>query len=180
MQKQWFRFERLVINREREIFENIKYFPQVLKLYIKYLRYLEDDFSVFRISAAVGMVELIERTSPHFYLVLSQDEVCGFFCLENPVGIPNKLYSAQVVTCFDRKYWGTFTKYAGRIFEDYCFNVLGLRKIKALVYPENTRVKALLNTCGFKKEALLKGETLKKGKMQDIEIYSVNKEEKCN
>ena len=46
-------------------------------------------------------------------------------------------------------------------------------KIKALVYPENFRVKTLLKLTGFEKEALLKNETLRKGKLQDIEVYSL-------
>ena len=40
-------------------------------------------------------------------------------------------------------------------------------------YPENFRVKTLLKSAGFEKEALLKNETLRKGKLQDIEVYSV-------
>lgn len=182
MQKQLFRFERLVINRQRGIFDNIKYFPQVMRLYIKYMRHLEDDFSPLRERALEGMVEFIERTSPHFYLVLSGDEVCGFFCLEHLIGNGAKIHSAEVATCFDRKYWGTFTKCAGRIFEDFCFNVLGIYKLKALIYPKNLRVRGILRACGFKKEAELKAETRKDGGLQDIEIYSVinNKEKLCN
>ena len=173
MQRQQFRFERIMINRKAGLFHNIKYFPQVMKLYIKYLRNLEDDFSLFSQRSLEGMVETIERISPHFYLVLADDEVCGFFCLEHLIGSENKIHSAEVITCFNRKYWGVFTKYAARNFQDFCFDVLGLTKIKALVYPQNSRVKAILRVCGFRREALLKAETRKNNRLQDIEIYSV-------
>ena len=163
MQRQQFRFERIMINRKAGLFHNIKYFPQVMKLYIKY-------FSL------EGMVETIERITPHFYLVLADDEVCGFFCLEHLIGSENKIHSAEVITCFNRKYWGVFTKYAARNFQDFCFDVLGLTKIKALVYPQNSRVKAILRVCGFRREALLKAETRKNNRLQDIEIYSVFRE----
>lgn len=168
-----FRFERLMINRQTGVFHNIRYFPQVMKLYIKYLRHLEDDFSKFSERSLEGMVELIERVTPHFYLVLREDEVCGFFALEHLIGSARKIHSAEVITCFDRKYWGTFTKYAASAFQDFCFEDLGLVKLIALVYPENSRVKAILRVCGFTREACLKAETRKNGRLQDIEVYSV-------
>ena len=185
MQKQQFRFERLIIKPTCGVFENVKYFPQVLHLYKKYLRNLEDDFSSFYKFTYASLFRFIEKTSPHFYLVLLDDEVCGFFCLENIIGTNSHLHSAEVVTCFAQKYWGTFTKYAGKIFRDFCFDILGIYKLKALIYPQNFRVKAILKACDFDKEAHLKGETLKNGVRQDIEIYSVynpgpNKEETCN
>ena len=184
MQKQLFRFERLVVDRSRMVFKNLKYFSPLLKLYLKYIRFLEDDFSLFAENPFDALLAYLEQTSPHFYLVLSGDEVCGFFALEDIVGKNNDLYSAYVVTCFDKKYWGTFTKYAGRAFVDFCFNQLGLVKLKAFVYPQNYRVRGILNSCGFQKEALLKAETLKNGKEQSLEIYSVFNsqkilEEKC-
>ena len=49
----------------------------------------------------------------------------------------------------------------------------GLKKIKALVYPDNLRVKTLLKNSGFVKEAVLKNETLRNNKLQDVEVYSV-------
>lgn len=182
MQKQLFRFERLMINRQAGLFHNIRYFPQVMELYIKYLRHLEDDFSMFSERSLEGMVEFIERVTPHFYLVLADNEVCGFFCLEHLIGSARQIHSAEVITCFNKKYWGTFTKYAARAFQDFCFEELGLKKLKALVYPQNSRVKAILRVCGFKREACLRAETRKNGRFQDIEIYSVfnNKEDLCN
>lgn len=192
MQKQMLklRFERLIINRKMEIFHNLKYFPQVMELYIKYLKYLEDDFSIFSESLLLGIVQFIESTSSHFYLVLLDDKVCGFFALEHFIGSNKKLYSAEVVTCFDRNFWGSFTKLAAKSFKEFCFVKLGLMKLKALIYPQNSRVIALLRSCGFKKEGCLKAETIKNNRLQDIEVYSVfnesalqnayNKEELCN
>ena len=43
------------------------------------------------------------------------------------------------------------------------------------MYPDNYRVKTLLKNAGFVKEALLKNETLRNGKLQDIEVYAVFK-----
>ena len=76
-------------------------------------------------------------------------------------------------TCFDKRFWGDYTKVCAHIFLDYCFKKYKFKKIKALVYPENFRVKTLLKSVGFEKEALLKDETLRNGKLQDIEIYTI-------
>lgn len=168
-----------MVNRAQDMFHNICYFPQVVRLYTKYLRNLEDDFSRFHQSPIMGMLELIEKNTPHFYLVLTENEVCGFFCLEHLIGGRNKIHSAEVVVCFDRKYWGTFTKYAAKEFQKFCFEILGLCKIKAIVYTQNFRVKAILNSCGFEREALLKGETRKNNRLQDVEVYSVFNTREC-
>ena len=181
MQKHLFKFEKLIINRRKMYFHNLKYFPQILNLYIKYMQYLEDDFSSIRENILTGLLDYIEYVSPHFYLVLCENELCGFFALENIIGKNQNLYSAYVVTCFKKKYWGTFTKLAGHSFLKFCFEELGIRKLKAIIYPQNYRVRGILKNCGFVKEAKLFGETLKDGKPQDLEIYSVFnlKEKKC-
>ena len=179
MQRPEFRFERLIIDRSRAKFENLKFFPQVLELYAKFLENIEDDFSLLRQELFVGLFDFVEKTTPHFYLVLYNDEVCGFFALERFIGN----YSAEVMTCFNPMYWGYFTKCAGLAFRQFCFEELKLKKIKALVYSQNTKVKGLLKSCGFDLEAVLKKETLKNGVAQDIEVYSVFSEEsegKCN
>jgi RimJ/RimL family protein N-acetyltransferase len=48
-----------------------------------------------------------------------------------------------------------------------------LYKVKAQIYPQNFRVKTLLKNSGFIYEATLKNETLRAGKPQDIEVYSL-------
>ena len=50
--------------------------------------------------------------------------------------------------------------------------------LKAYVFPQNSRVKTLLKKSGFKKEAVLKAETVKNGELQDIDVYSIIKSEK--
>lgn len=125
---------------------------------------------------------MIENTSPFFWIVIDSktEEFSGFAFLENLVGTKNNLHSAEVTTCFEPKFWGKYTKVCAQKFVNYCFKKYGLIKLKASIFPQNYRVKALLNKAGFKKESLLKGETLKNGALQDIEIYSIIKEKKWN
>jgi RimJ/RimL family protein N-acetyltransferase len=44
-----------------------------------------------------------------------------------------------------------------------------------LRFCPNFKVKTLLKKSGFKKEAILKAETIKNAKLQDIEVYSIIK-----
>ena len=146
---------------------NSEYFEFVSCLYNKFKKYLEDDYSEDTLAS------LIERTTPFFWVILSGELPAGFVYLENFIGNNKKLHSAEVTTCIHPEYWGTFSKYCAKIFFKKCFEDFGFQKIKALVYPQNFRVKALLKVSGFEKEAELKQETLKFGKLQNVEIYSL-------
>lgn len=169
-------FQQLVYNISTGEYINLQYLPAFLELYIKYSKYLEDDFSVFNENRILGALSFLVNVSPHCYLVTDEEEtLCGFFALENLRGTEQKPFSAEVVTCFDRKYWGKFTKFTALIFRDYCFNTLKLKKLKAVIYPQNKWVKALLRESGFQLEAKLNSETAKDGKYQDVEIYSIIK-----
>ena len=165
-------FNKLIINRDLEIFENIEYLPKILELYKHYANNLEDDFSPYRLSYE-NFINFLEKISPHFYLVFCKKDFCGFMTLENFVGNDKKLYSAEVTVCLKRKYWGNFALNVAQKFKNYCFSVLKITKLKALIYTQNKLSKNLLYRCGFKKEATLKSETLRNGKPQDIEVYTL-------
>lgn len=157
--------------------ECLLYFEQALLLYIRYSKFLDDDYAYDGLPANIYFENLIKRTSPFFFIIVEQKEFAGFVYLDNITGDSKHLHCAELVTCFSKKYWGECTKQCAKIFIPYCFDVLGFKKIKTLVYPENFRTKALLKFAGFEKEALLKGETLRNNKMQDIEVFSCRKAE---
>lgn len=146
-----------------------KYLKSVNHLYTKYMKYIEDDYNEDTIAG------LITRTTPFFWVILSDTSFAGFVYLENIIGNSKSLHSAEITTCFHPDFWGDFSKYSAKIFLKQCFDKFGFQKIKAVVYPENFRVKKLLQLSGFQKEAELKNETLRNGKSQDLEIYSVFK-----
>ena len=97
----------------------------------------------------------------------------GFVFLDNFIGNDKKLYSAEITTCFDKKAWGSFTRYSAKIFLKKAFDEFGLYKIKAQIYPDNFRVRNYLKDCGFQYETTLKNETVRLGKPQDIEVYGL-------
>lgn len=157
-------------------FEKPAYFEQALFLYKKYSKYLNDDFGVFDENYVSNFLQLIIRTSPYFWVIVEEDSVSGFVFLDNIIGDTKTSHSAELTTCFDKNFWGDYTKKCATAFLKFVFEVYKFEKIKALVFPDNFRVKTLLKYSGFEKEALLKGETIRGGDLQDIEIYSIFKE----
>ena len=144
-----------------------QYVTPTNQLYERFKRYLEDDYNEDTLAG------IINRCYPFFHIILSDTAFAGFVYLDNITGNSKELYSAELVTCLHPIYWGDFTKRCAEIYIKKCFEKFGFKKIKALVYPDNFRVKKLLECAGFKKEAELKAETMRFGKPQDIEVYSI-------
>lgn len=169
------KFIKIIIDKNKKVFKNIEHLPQVISLYEKFSRYLHDDYFLENKSALESVLELVERTAPYFWVIIRKKSgaLAGFVFLDNLIGTKGMLHSAEVTTCFDPKFWGDYTKFCAKKFTKYCFKNYGLKKLKATVFSENFKVKTLLKKAGFKKEATLKAETLKNGKLQDIEIYSI-------
>lgn len=169
-------FIKIILKRNNKIFENIKYIPEVFELYKKYGLYMYDDyFSKSNEDLLDKVIDLIENVSPYFWIIIDKKstKVAGFAFLSNIVGAGKNYHSAEITTCFKQEFWGDFTKSTAKKFIKYCFKKYGFEKLKASIFQNNMRVRMLLQLSGFKKEATLRGETLKNGELQDIEIYSI-------
>ena len=174
------KFAKVIINRKINEYRNLHFLPDILKLMLHYERFMFDDY--FEVNnLAEALFDLIESSGRFFWVILDEktEEFMGFAYFDKFIGCEGKIHSAEVNTCFCRKYWGYPVREAGRKFIKYCFKKYGFQKIKATVFKENLIVKGLLRYLGFKKEAVLKGETLKNNKLQDVEIYSILRREKC-
>jgi len=173
------RFKNIIIDRSGNFFKNMEYLSRVMFLHMRNEKYMDDDYAYNGESFFEHFIDLVERVCPFFWVIIDGDNVSGFVYLDNVIGNSKSLHSAELVTCFDRAYWGKYTKICAKLFIDYCFETFGFIKIKALIYPQNFRVKAILKESGFEKEGVLKSETKKNGILQDIEIFSIfNKEKK--
>lgn len=147
------------------------YLGKAQNSYKKYFKYLQDDFSLL-----VDIKDLIGCVNPYFWLILDyENNYKGFVFLDNFTGNNQKNYSAELTVCFDKNCWGNYSKYCAKIFLKKCFDELELEKIKAQIYPDNYRVKTLLKSAGFEYETTLKNETIRNGKMQDIDVYALYK-----
>lgn len=175
------KFIKIIINKKRKEFRNIQYLPQIISLYEKFSEYLHDDYFLENKKSSVdAVIDLVERTSPFFWAIIDNksSKFSGFVFLDNWIGTKSNFHSAEVTTCFEPSFWGKYTKICAKKFIKYCFKKYKLKKLKANVFPQNFKVRMLLKKTGFKREALLKAETLKKSILQDIEVYSILKSKK--
>ena len=169
------KFVKLIIDRKNSRYENTRYLSNVMFLYSRYAKFLNDDYAPE--ANYMNLLDLIEKCGELFYVVLNREDedFAGFIYLDNPIGNSERLHSCEITACIEKKYWGNFNKKLSVEFFGYCFNTLGLRKIKAQIYPFNNRVRSILKYSGFQKDGILRGETLKCGKLQDVEVYSLLK-----
>lgn len=172
------RFSPVIVDFQHKIFKNTDSISRLFFLYRKYAKYLDDDFATDKRPLYRYFIENIQRLSPFFWVIIDEKthNTAGFVYLDKFTGNSEHLHSAEVSGCLFPRYWGNFTYDSAVKFFDMCFNRLGLQKVKALIYPQNFRVKTLLKKCGFEKEGYLKAETVCQRKLQDIEIHSLIKE----
>lgn len=169
------KFKKLIIKPKEQIYRNLEYIPEIIALFKKYKTYLIDDYA--QPFGTEDIIKYICNINPYFWIITDKlDNFAGFAYLDNWTGNAKHSHCAEVTTCFKKDYWGAFTKICSKKFIKYCFKKYKLKKLKACIFPENKRVIRILKLSGFKKEATLKSETLRNGKLQDIEIYSIIKE----
>ena len=71
------KFEQIIFNPPY-IFKNLHYIPKIQDCFLKYRKYLLDDF------APEDVYALIESVSPFFWVILDRnDEFMGFVFLDN-------------------------------------------------------------------------------------------------
>lgn len=152
--------------------------PRLFFLYKKYEKLLHDDYT-----PPVNFKKFLDFVlGNNFFWLITESETnkfAGFVYLDNITGDGKRFHSAEITTCFERNFWGEKTRQCAMEFFEYVFEKFGFYKIKAEIYPQNFRVKTLLKKCGFIKECTLKNETLREGKLQNLEIYALINKKKC-
>jgi len=149
---------------------DLHYIPDIIRCYDTYAKYLRDDYA-----KNLGISNIF-LSCPNFWAITdNHGEFMGFVFLDNFTGNGKANFSAEITICFDKKAWGSFVRYSAKIFLKRCFDTFGFYKIKALVFPDNFRVKKLLKQTGFEYETTLPCETLRYGKLQDLEVYSIKR-----
>ncbi len=171
------KFLKIRIVPEFGIYENVSYIPDIIRLVKAYGNKLFDDYFLDSgENITKVLIALIQRTSPCFWVIASSDgEFRGFVYLDDWLGSSKRSHSASVTTCIDPKYWGKFTRFAGKRFIKYVFKRYKLVKLKAEVYRHNRNAINLLQKLGFKKECTLKSETMVGLRPVDIDVYSIIK-----
>ena len=162
------KFKQIILNPY--LCSDLQYIPNIINCYNMYSKFLSDDYA-----KDLGY-SYIFSSCPNFWVITDvSDKFMGFVYLDNFIGNKKEHYSAEITVCFDKKAWGNFVRYSAKIFLKKCFDNFGFFKIKALIYPDNYRVKTLLKQVGFQYDTVLPNETLRKGKLQNIEVYSIKR-----
>lgn len=141
--------------------------PRIKILLSKYKNVLSDDYS------SECFDDFLKEVVPHLYVGLKDREFVGFVYLSDWRGNRDKLHSCTMTVCIEKKFWGKTAREISRAFIGRIFKSYGLYKLKAEVFEHNKNVGNFLLSLGFKKEALLEGETFKNGKLINLVIYSV-------
>ena len=145
--------------------------PRIRELLQKYRNVLTDDY------CSESFDEFLTRVQPHLYAGFMDGEFLGFVYLTDWRGGKNDYHSCTMTVCIEKKYWGKVSKEISKLFIRKVFEHYGLFKLKALVFEHNRNAGNFLLSLGFKKEALLRGETVKNGKPVNMFVYSVFKED---
>lgn len=89
-----------------------------------------------------------------------------------------KHHSAELAYAISREYWrkGIGTEAVRRIFR-FGFEQLQLERIYARCHPENTASYKLMEKSGMTFEGILRKSIRRKGKQEDVKMYSILKEE---
>lgn len=170
------KFLKVALDVDNNRLENVLLFPEIVELLKANHDKLFDDYCGFTDdNAPQKVMELINKTTPCFWAVIDRDtdEFAGVIFLDNWIGAIGAVHSACVTTCFRKKFWGKFVKRAGRMFTRYVFRRCGLKKLKAEVFASNSLARGVLDSLGFRFEALLCRETLVSGVPQDLALFAL-------
>lgn len=75
-------------------YEKQEYLEQALFLYLRYSKFLDDDYAQRGMPVFEYFNQLITSLSPFFWVITEDDEVSGFVYLDNLIGDGERLHSA--------------------------------------------------------------------------------------
>lgn len=121
---------------------------------------------------ALNFLISVAEPHPYFKAILFEGKVVGSITLS--LGKGNNACRAELGYVLSRQYWGkgiTTMAVIKAIKEG--FSNLNLRRIEALVDPNNIASQQVLEKAGMQHEGLLKNYLMFKGQVRDRHIYSI-------
>ena len=117
------RLSPVLVNIQEPALINPDIMTKLFFLYLRYSKYLDDDFAADGRSLFGYFIENTERLLPYFWVVFESNTMrpAGFVYLDKISGDSNTLHSAEVSACFFKEFWGGFTYKTGRKFLKICF-----------------------------------------------------------
>lgn len=157
--------------------------PDIFEIYSnrEVMLYFDDRYAFEDIAEAEQMVSdyenaMQDQNGMRWGIILKDDGkligTCGFHALSD--------YHKRIEIGYDlnRGYWGKgIMTEALSLIIDYAFEKSEVNRIEAFVEPPNTASGALLEKLGFSMEGILREHEMCRGKMTDIQLFSLLRKE---
>ena len=186
-------------------FKGVKRLPEkaireLIDLTTKYDHLLFDDATICpeslekrRIRTALRLFEIIFGTDGNFWIIKDKKgEIAGYFYIYYTISLvvpelinketkeinyTKKPYTTTLAGCLKKDFWGIESKKIMKKILDMLFVKENIKKIKCEIFSSNPYVKGILRTFGFRREGILKNETINRGKPESVEIWALFKSE---
>ena len=173
---------------------------EIINLAIKYNKLMFDGFKKPKnketrafegFYTALRIFEIIYSSNGNFWVIEAENgEIAGFFyiydviSLIHPVKNPpkneieyiKKPHTAVLAGCLKKNFWGLKSKKILYEILSMLFEKENLKKIKCEIFASNPYVKGILKRFDFICEGVLKGETINRGKPENVEIWALFEE----
>lgn len=164
--------ERLVIDRVRaddkaDYFHNISHDRRVLETFICNYAETLDDLDFSRYLGREDLFAVRKKAGGHLIGILTYFDVKDGAC--------------EIGYGFGSEHWGRgYGTEAVRAFLDYCFDTLGLERVYASFFPENTASGRVMEKCGMTYDRVSEKELTYLGRERDLIYYKIDKSERSN
>ena len=180
-----------------------KTLAQIIKICEKYSNLLFDDYDPEKTTenlvnraykTAVRLLEVIFNANGYFWVIEdAKGDVAGFFYLYDVISIicpkggkcanssniqyDRKPHCAVLAGSLKKDFWGIESKKIMKQVLNLLFDEENFKKIKCEIFASNPYVKGILKRFKFRQEGVLKDETINRGKLETVEIWSLLKYE---
>ena len=136
-------------------------------------RQLRDRFPhPYRLVDARAFLKIASSDPPRNFAIVVDGEACGGVGFVPGVDIER--FSAEVGYWIGQDYWGRgITTEALRLLSAYTFEKLGLLRLFALPFADNTGSIRVLEKAGFAREGTLRSSAVKAGRPRDQALYAL-------
>lgn len=113
-----------------------------------------------------------ESGDMYTFAIVRKSEAGMIGCIS--LGIPRMQHRAEMGYWMGVPYWGQgYTSEAAQELIDFGFRVVGLQKIYAMHFVENTASGRVMQKVGMTYEGTLRQHTMKNGELIDLAMYSI-------
>ncbi len=166
------------INLNENRFKSLDFqtFSGIFDLMFEYRHKLFDDEYFNSKKPYIQRVyEIIEGHIPYFWLFykVQSREILGFCYFYDIIPAKRHIHSVSATICLKKSARGLPALICAKKLISEAFNTLNISKIKAECFEDNLYMPNFLTKLGFRREAILKSETIVQNQPKNLEIWSI-------